>query len=229
MGPASFVDAHTIQVGKEQITAGTFLINTGAQPRIPAIAGLDELPYLTYKQIFKNDRLPRRLIVVGGGPIGCEIAQSYCRLGAHVSLVAEALLPREEPEASTGLAAVFAAEGIEWVHGRATATCCSSPLAVCRSYRSSGLNAREFATHRKGSKSMRICAPQPATSTQRVTCWVARSTRIWRAGRGFKRHVTRCCRETLQVRHALCHVSRSHRLKLPGWGSTNSRHAEIRG
>ncbi len=121
LGSASFVDAHTIQVGKEQITAGTFLINTGAQPRIPSIAGLDELPYLTYKQIFQNDRLPRRLIVVGGGPIGCEIAQSYCRLGAHVSLVAEALLPREEPEASTVLAAVFAAEGIEWVHGRATA------------------------------------------------------------------------------------------------------------
>jgi pyruvate/2-oxoglutarate dehydrogenase complex dihydrolipoamide dehydrogenase (E3) component len=121
LGSASFVDAHTVQVGKEQITAGKFLINTGAQPRIPAIAGLDALPYQTYRQIFQNDRLPQRLIVVGGGPVGCEIAQSYRRLGAQVSLIAEALLPHEEPEASAVLASVFAAEGVEWVHGRATA------------------------------------------------------------------------------------------------------------
>ena len=120
-GRASFADAHTLQVGEQQITAGKVLINTGAKPRIPAITGLDQLPYLTYKQIFQNDRLPQRLIVVGGGPIGCEIAQSYRRLGAQVSLIAEALLPNEEPEASAVLVAVFAAEGIEWVRGRATA------------------------------------------------------------------------------------------------------------
>lgn len=121
LGPASFADAHTIQVGEQRITVGKTLINTGAQPRTPAIAGLHDLPYLTYKQIFQNDRLPQRLIVVGGGPVGCEIAQSYRRLGAEVSLIAEALLPSEEPEASEVLATVFAAEGIEWVHGRATA------------------------------------------------------------------------------------------------------------
>ncbi len=121
LGPASFADAHTLQVGEQRVTAGKILINTGAQPRIPAIAALNEVPYLTYKQIFGNDRLPQRLIVVGGGPVGCEIAQSYRRLGAEVSLIAEALLPTEEPEASAVLATVFAAEGIEWVHGRATA------------------------------------------------------------------------------------------------------------
>jgi len=121
LGPASFADAHTIQVGEQRITAGKVMINTGAQPRIPTIAGLNDLPYRTYKQIFQNDRLPQRLIVVGGGPVGCEIAQSYRRLGAEVSLIAEALLPTEEPEAAAVLASVFAAEGIEWVHGRATA------------------------------------------------------------------------------------------------------------
>ncbi len=120
LGPASFADAHTIQVGEQRITAGKVLINTGAQPRIPAIAGLDGVPYLTYKQIFQNDRLPQQLIVVGGGPVGCEIAQSYRRLGAEVSLIAEALLPNEEPEAAAVLASVFEEEGIEWVRGRAT-------------------------------------------------------------------------------------------------------------
>ncbi len=121
MGCASFADAHTIQVDEQRITAGKILINTGAQPRIPAVTGLDQLPYLTYKQIFLNDRLPQRLIVVGGGPIGCEIAQSYRTLGAQVSLIAEVLLPNEEAEASAALAGVFAAEGIEWARGRATA------------------------------------------------------------------------------------------------------------
>jgi pyruvate/2-oxoglutarate dehydrogenase complex dihydrolipoamide dehydrogenase (E3) component len=121
MGGASFIDRHTAQIGEQQITAGKFLINTGAQPRIPAIAGLGKVPYLTYRQIFQNQRLPQRLIVVGGGPVGCEIAQSYRRLGAQVVLIAQALLPVEEPEASATLSAVFAAEGIEWVAARATA------------------------------------------------------------------------------------------------------------
>ncbi len=121
LGSASFTDAHTLQVGDKQITAGKVLINTGARPRQPSIKGLDQLPYLTYKEIFQNDRLPRKLVVVGGGPIGCEIAQSYRRLGAQVALIAEALLPHEEPEASAVLAAVFAAEGIEWIIGRAVA------------------------------------------------------------------------------------------------------------
>ncbi len=119
LASASFADAHTLQVGEKQITAGKFLINTGAQPRIPAITGLDQVPYVTYKELFQNDRLPQKLIVVGGGPIGCEIAQSYRRLGAEVALIAEALLPHEEPEAGAVLAAVFAAEGIEWITGRA--------------------------------------------------------------------------------------------------------------
>jgi pyruvate/2-oxoglutarate dehydrogenase complex dihydrolipoamide dehydrogenase (E3) component len=121
LGSASFTDAHTLRIGEKQITAAKILINTGAQPRIPAITGLDQLPYLTYKQIFQNDRLPRRLIVLGGGPIGCEIAQSYRRLGAQVVVVAETLLPHEEPDASTLLDAVFAAEGIERIVGRAAA------------------------------------------------------------------------------------------------------------
>lgn len=62
----------------------------------------------------------KRLIVVGGGPVGCEIAQSYRRLGAEVSPIAVALLPNEEPDAAAVLASVFAEEGIEWVRGRAT-------------------------------------------------------------------------------------------------------------
>ena len=121
LGAASFTDAHTLQVGEQRITAAKFLINTGARPRVPDIAGLDRVPFMTYKEIFGNARLPQRLLVVGGGPIGCELAQSYRRLGANVTLIANTLLPEEEPEASTVLEEVFAAEGIDRVQGRATA------------------------------------------------------------------------------------------------------------
>ncbi len=121
LGEASFLNAHTLQVGAERITMGKCLINTGARPLIPALGGLEDVPYLTYQQIFANDRLPRHLIVVGGGPVGCEIAQSYRRLGAEVSLIAETLLPGEEPQASAILEEVFHDEGIIRTTGRATA------------------------------------------------------------------------------------------------------------
>jgi pyruvate/2-oxoglutarate dehydrogenase complex dihydrolipoamide dehydrogenase (E3) component len=123
LGAASFTDAHTLQVGEQRITAGKVLINTGARPHVPDIAGLDCVPFMTYKEIFQNARLPRRLLVVGGGPIGCEIAQSYRRLGAKVTLIANRLLPEEEPEASAVLEDVFAVEGVDRIHGRATAVC----------------------------------------------------------------------------------------------------------
>jgi len=120
LGAAAFLDPHTLRVGDRRITAGKFLVNTGAHPASPEIAGLSAVPYLTYKQIFTNDRLPQRLIVIGGGPVGCEVAQSYRRLGAEVTLIAEKLLPHEEPEASGVLTEVFAAEGVDWMRGRAT-------------------------------------------------------------------------------------------------------------
>ena len=88
-GAGRFVDASTIVVGDQLVRAKKFLLTTGARPQIPAIAGLNEVPYLTYEQIFENDRLPRSMIVVGGGPIGMEMTQAYQRLGAQVSIVAD--------------------------------------------------------------------------------------------------------------------------------------------
>lgn len=85
IGATRFLDPHTLEVGTQQIRAKKVLINTGAEPRIPDIAGLANVPYSTYQQIFDNDRLPDRLLVIGGGPIGCELAQAYRRLGSRVS------------------------------------------------------------------------------------------------------------------------------------------------
>jgi pyruvate/2-oxoglutarate dehydrogenase complex dihydrolipoamide dehydrogenase (E3) component len=119
IGATRFLDPHTLEVGTEKIRARKILIDTGAAPRIPAIAGLADVPYSTYQQIFENNRLPQRLLVIGGGPIGCEVAQAYRRLGARVALIAPRVLPLEDPEVSTLLERVFANEGIERIVARA--------------------------------------------------------------------------------------------------------------
>ncbi len=119
LGAASFLDPHTLRVGDRAIRARKFLINTGAEPKLPSIEGLSSVPFLTYQQIFENDRMPEHLVVIGGGPIGCEIAQAYRRLGARVTIFAEHLLPNEDDEVSALMSGVFACEGIERIAARA--------------------------------------------------------------------------------------------------------------
>ncbi len=121
IGAARFLDAHTIQAGEQTLSADKFIIATGAHPLIPDIPGLQETPFLTHLQIFDNDQLPERLIVIGAGPIGAEMAQAYQRLGSQVILVDIALLPRDEPEVAEVIGRVFAREGIQFVKGLVTA------------------------------------------------------------------------------------------------------------
>ena len=118
-GAGRFVDASTIVVDEQLVRSKSFLLATGARPRIPPIAGLNEVPFVTYEQLFDNDRLPRAMIVVGGGPIGMEMAQAYQRLGAQVTVVADRLLPKEEPEVREVMQRVFEREGVRFVWGRA--------------------------------------------------------------------------------------------------------------
>jgi pyruvate/2-oxoglutarate dehydrogenase complex dihydrolipoamide dehydrogenase (E3) component len=116
---ARFNDASTILAGDRAIRSKAFLITTGARPHIPPIAGLHSVPFLTYQQIFDNDRLPRRMIVVGGGPIGMEMAQAYQRLGAQVTVIADRLLPKDEPEVRQAIQRVLEYEGVQFLWGRA--------------------------------------------------------------------------------------------------------------
>lgn len=116
---ASFVDPNTLFVGDKTIRARTFPINTGAEPKLPAVQGLPSVPFLTYQQIFEKDRMPEHLVIIGGGPIGCEIAQAYRRLGARVTIVAECLIPHEDDEVSALMESVFANEGIIRIAARA--------------------------------------------------------------------------------------------------------------
>ncbi len=118
-GHARFTSASTLDVDQRPIRAGAFLIATGAIPRIPSLPGLDQVPFLTYQQIFDLDRLPEALIVIGGGPIGMELAQAFQRLGSRVTLIAPRLLPRDAPEAGARMAQIFQEEGVRLLTGRA--------------------------------------------------------------------------------------------------------------
>ncbi|HEX5688349.1 MAG TPA: FAD-dependent oxidoreductase, partial [Roseiflexaceae bacterium] len=96
-----------------------FIVATGSRPAVPELQGLAEAGFLTNEQAFDLTNLPRRLTVVGGGPIGCELAQAFARLGSQVTIVQRAsrLLPREDPEVSEAIAQAFAREGIQVLVG----------------------------------------------------------------------------------------------------------------
>jgi pyruvate/2-oxoglutarate dehydrogenase complex dihydrolipoamide dehydrogenase (E3) component len=120
LGAVQFLDAHSLQCGAQRLQARKILIATGATPVIPDIPGLDQVPFSTYIDLFDRDRLPQSLILIGGGPIGVETAQAYQRLGVQVTVFAERLLPKEEPEASATIQRVLEREGVLIVPGRAT-------------------------------------------------------------------------------------------------------------
>jgi pyruvate/2-oxoglutarate dehydrogenase complex dihydrolipoamide dehydrogenase (E3) component len=113
-GWAEFCSPDIIDVDGRRLTARRFVLATGARPAVPPIEGLDQLEVLTNENVFALDELPTSLAVLGGGAIGCELAQAFRRLGAQVTVVEalERLLPREEPEASTAITEAFQAEGI---------------------------------------------------------------------------------------------------------------------
>ncbi|MBN7798249.1 FAD-dependent oxidoreductase [Parahaliea mediterranea] len=114
-GAARLVSPWEVMVGERRITARHIVIASGARPRVPDVPGIRALDYLTSDTLWSMETPPRRLLVLGGGPIGCELAQAMARLDVQVTLVtrAERLLPREDPEVGELLAARFAAEGIE--------------------------------------------------------------------------------------------------------------------
>lgn len=105
--------------GRPTLEAKYFLITTGVTPPVPDIAGLRDVPFVTYHQIFGIREMPRSSIVVGGGPVGTEIAQAYRRFGPEVTVIADTLLPKEDEDAREIIERVFTTEGVQRVKGRA--------------------------------------------------------------------------------------------------------------
>jgi pyruvate/2-oxoglutarate dehydrogenase complex dihydrolipoamide dehydrogenase (E3) component/uncharacterized membrane protein YdjX (TVP38/TMEM64 family) len=113
-GEARVVSPWAVEVDGRRLTARSIVVATGARPLVPAIAGLDEVEYLTSDTLWGLSELPRQLVVLGGGPIGAELAQCFARFGSEVTIVemAPRLLPREDADAAAEVAAQFRAEGV---------------------------------------------------------------------------------------------------------------------
>ncbi len=123
-GHATIVNPWTVEITdaqghKQTLTTRSIVIAAGAQPLVPPLPGLDTVGYLTSDTLWEafaaRDTLPRRIVVLGGGPIGCELTQALARLGAHVTQVemGDRLLPREDEAVSELIAKTLASEGVE--------------------------------------------------------------------------------------------------------------------
>ena len=119
---ARFTGPREVQAGEHTIRARRFVIATGSRPAIPKLPGLDTVAYLTNETIFAQRDRPDHLLILGGGPIGVEMAQAHLRLGCHVTLIARStLLPRDDQEAAAVVRDALRAEGVQIIEGQAVA------------------------------------------------------------------------------------------------------------
>ena len=122
IGHAQFVSPKEISINGKIFKSKKFIIATGAKPFVPFefIEGLDKISFLTSNNIFDIEELPKHLVVMGGGPIGCELSQAFIRLGSKVTLIdmEDRILPKDDPEASNTLLEILSKEGIEVLLGK---------------------------------------------------------------------------------------------------------------
>ena len=117
-GEAELVDAHTVRVGDEELTADRLLIATGSRTAVPPIDGIDEIDWLDHVSALELTELPESVLVVGGGPVGLEFAQIFARFGSRVTLVqgAARISPRSDAQAAAVLqSALEEDDGVEIV------------------------------------------------------------------------------------------------------------------
>lgn len=114
-GEAKILSPHEVEVNGKVISAKNIVLATGASPQVPPIPGLNTVSYLTSDDLWKIRKLPEKLVILGGGPIGCELAQSFSRLGSKVTVVemGKQLVAKEDPDISALILDVFQTEGIE--------------------------------------------------------------------------------------------------------------------
>jgi pyruvate/2-oxoglutarate dehydrogenase complex dihydrolipoamide dehydrogenase (E3) component/uncharacterized membrane protein YdjX (TVP38/TMEM64 family) len=118
-GEGKITSPWSVEVNGRTLTTRSIIVATGAAPFIPSIDGLDKIDYLTSDNLWSLREQPERLVVLGGGPIGCEMAQAFARLGSQVSQVERGprILPREDPEVGEFIGQKFSDEGIRVLTG----------------------------------------------------------------------------------------------------------------
>lgn len=119
LGDAIVESPYVVRVNDRTITTRSIIIATGARPFVPPIPGLDDIDFLTSDSVWSLEALPKRLLVVGGGPIGCELAQAFSNLGSEVTQVdmSERIMPREDEEVSEAVMRSFREQGIRLLTG----------------------------------------------------------------------------------------------------------------
>jgi len=124
-GPARFVDSDHIEVGDARLRFKRAVIATGGRAAVPPIDGIESVSYLTNETLFSLTELPRRLGIIGAGPIGCEMAQAFAQFGSEVHLFesAHGVLPREDREAAGVIEAALRRDGVQLY-------CCGKELKV---------------------------------------------------------------------------------------------------
>ena len=128
LGRGRFTGPDTIEVGNQTLRFAKAVIATGARAAAPPIPGLKDVPYLTNETLFSLTELPQRFGIVGAGPIGCEMAQSFARFGSEVYVVEteHGVLPREDRDAAEIVRTALARDGV-------TVLCCGKDLRLSRS------------------------------------------------------------------------------------------------
>ncbi|MDE8810628.1 FAD-dependent oxidoreductase [Aeromonas hydrophila] len=118
-GEAKLVSPWEVEVNGQRLASRHIVLATGARPLVPTLPGLEQVPWLTSDSLWQLRTAPRQLLVLGGGPIGCELAQSFALLGVPVTLVelSDQLLPREEREVAALLADQLARDGVRVLTG----------------------------------------------------------------------------------------------------------------
>ncbi len=113
-GDATFVDEHSLRLNGKIYSAKNWVIATGSSPSIPPIEGLDKTPFITNKEIFSLDHLPRSMIILGAGPIAIEMAQAFCRLGTQVSVIQRSnqILSKEDKDMAGEVMEALRSEGV---------------------------------------------------------------------------------------------------------------------
>jgi pyruvate/2-oxoglutarate dehydrogenase complex dihydrolipoamide dehydrogenase (E3) component len=142
-GYGKLVNPWTVEVAlndgrTQRLTARSIVIAAGARPFVPPLPGLDDVGYVTsdtlWDEFAKLDEVPKRLVVLGGGPIGCELAQSFARLGSHVTQVemGARIMAREDEEVSELAKAALEADGVQVLTGHKALRCelCPSPVTA---------------------------------------------------------------------------------------------------
>ena len=127
LGTARFTGPETIEVGGQTLRFAKAVIATGARAAVPATLGLNGVPHLTNETLFSLTELPKRFGVIGAGPIGCEMAQTFARFGSQVFLVeaAHGILPREDRDAAEIVQAALVRDGVKLL-------CCGKDLLVSK-------------------------------------------------------------------------------------------------